>query len=282
MDEDGNFVEGPGQGVLYVENVYMRGYVNLPEMTKNVFIGDLFCTGDICRRDENGDYYVVGRSDDMFKINGNRIEPAEIEAAVKRCTGLNQAVAKGFNENGRSYICVYYLKKDAMDLGIFDKGALTTDLSSLKEILPQYMIPAYYVPLEAFPINENGKMVRKDLKAPEIVVAQVDYVAPKNETEKYLCEKMAQVLKREKISAIDDFFLVGGDSLASILLIEACDKLDLNTKDIYTYGTPQQLAKHYEINNPSHEEDEIGEIPQGEFDLTLNQKQHLCYQRAII
>ena len=90
----------------------------------------MYYTGNICRRDENGDYYIVGRNDDMVKINGNRIEPAEIEAAIKSLTGLSQVAAKGFNEPGRSFICAYYVQDEAksrMDAELATARAIQED-----------------------------------------------------------------------------------------------------------------------------------------------------------
>nr|MCR5211801.1 AMP-binding protein [Lachnospiraceae bacterium] len=81
IDDDGKVVEGAGQGELCFANEYVRGYINLPEQTSKAFVDGMYHTADICRRDETGAYFVVGRNDDMIKINGNRIEPAEIEAA---------------------------------------------------------------------------------------------------------------------------------------------------------------------------------------------------------
>ena len=245
LDDDGNVIEGPGQGELCFRNEYVRGYINLPEQTKKAFVDGWYHTSDICRRDEDGIYYVVGRADDMIKINGNRIEPAEIEAAVKQVTGLSAAAAKGFSEAGRSYVALYYLRGDAEELGILDGDDLVFDQDALKKRLPSYMIPTYYVPLEAFPLNANGKLARKDLKAPVVERNMDDYIAPANETETYFCDAMAKVLKFGPVSADEDFFLAGGDSLRAIQLVTACERFSLSAQDIYTYRTPQKLAEHF-------------------------------------
>ena len=112
-DENGKRIVGPGEGELCYRNLYFRGYINLPEKTARALRDGVFHTNDLARRDEEGLYYVVGRLDDMFKINGNRIEPAEIERRVREATGLEQVIAKGFTEGGHSFICAYFLKEEA-------------------------------------------------------------------------------------------------------------------------------------------------------------------------
>lgn len=245
IDDDGNRIEGPGQGELCFRNEYIRGYMNLPEKTASVFKNGYFHTGDLVSRDEDGRYYVIGRADDMFKINGNRIEPVEIETKVKELTGLKNVVAKGFQTPERSFIVVYFLKEQANELGIYDGKNLTCDLGRLKQILPDYMLPAYYVGLDEFPINLNGKLAKKELKAPEVSDYQRDYIAPKNDAEDFLCRIMAKVLCMEKVGATDDFYQIGGDSLKTIEFIGDCADCGctISSSEMYTYRTPQKIAE---------------------------------------
>lgn len=248
IDENGNRVEGEGQGELCFKNEYVRGYINLPEQTAKAFQNGIYHTGDICRRDADGVYYVVGRSDDMIKINGNRIEPAEIEAAVKRCTGLQNVVAKGFSERNRSYIALYFLKDEASNMGIYDGKELKFEREKLKGMLPSYMIPTYYVAIDSFPMNVNGKLSRKDLKAPKIEDNSAEYVAPEDEIQEYFCNIMAAVLDLDKVGIDDDFFLMGGDSMKAMMLVSVCENYALSSKDIYELRTPRMLAGKYASN----------------------------------
>ncbi len=110
-DENGRRIVGPGEGELCYRNLYFRGYINLPDKTKRALRDGVFHTNDLARRDENGLFYVIGRLDDMFKINGNRIEPAEIERRVREATGLEQVIARGIADGGHSYVCAYFLKE---------------------------------------------------------------------------------------------------------------------------------------------------------------------------
>ena len=244
-DEDGNRIEGAGSGEICFKCEYFRGYLNLPEKTKAAVVNGFFHSGDMGRRDENGVYYIIGRKDDMFKINGNRVEPVEIERAVKKITGLNTVVAKGFDIDGRSFICLYYLRNEAQELNLTEGDSLKIDVSALSDILPQYMLPTYYIPLDKMPLNERGKTVRRLLAPPEIKTWEKDYVPPANDTEKAFCEMMAEILDTDKIGAESDFYLSGGDSLRSIRLIALAGErgYSFTAKELYETRTPRKLAK---------------------------------------
>ncbi len=243
-DDSGNRVEGAGRGELCFTNSYTRGYLNLPEKTSEVFVDGVYHSGDLFERDENGMYYFLGRKDDMFKINGNRIEPAEIERQVKDITKLQRVYAKGFQEGGRAYIVVYYLNSQAKELGILENGRLTCDMTPLKKHLPDYMIPAYYIGLDEFPINANGKIDRKALVPPRQDLFQGEYVEPANEKERFFCDAMAKVLQLERVSALDDFYTLGGDSIGAIKMLALCDEggYRISTGELYEKRTPRKLA----------------------------------------
>ncbi len=271
IDDDGKIVEGPGQGELCFRNKFVRGYINLPEQTKKAFVDGMYHTADICRRDENGAYYVVGRNDDMIKINGNRIEPAEIEAAVQRCAGLEKVIAKGFSNERRAFIAVYYLKDDAEKCG-FDEEHTA---EAIKKTLPSYMLPTYYIPLKAFPLNPNGKISKKDLPAPEEKEVKTVYVAPENDNEKYFCEKMREVLDLDRVGAEDDFYLIGGDSISAIKLVEACTDYEISVKQIYELKTPRNLAFNCEKQTEDASKESL--IVEGKLDIMPTMRQFLYY-----
>ncbi len=107
------------------------------EETKKSFKDGFYHSGDLARKDANGNYVLLGRSGDMIKINGNRIEPAEIEAAISNALGIGWAAARGFNENGKSFLCAYY--KENVH---FDQDKLRDELMKR---LPYYMIPSYFI-----------------------------------------------------------------------------------------------------------------------------------------
>ncbi len=250
IDEDGKVVEGEGQGEICFTNKYVRGYINLVDQTKKTWRDGIYHTNDCARRDKEGNYYVIGRYDDMIKINGNRVEPVEIEARIKELTGLERVIAKGFKINNRSFICAYFLKDEAMSLGLYKDGLPAIDTQALKSMLPDYMIPTYYVGLESFPLLPNGKIAKKNLLPPSIDDMKPEYTAPETELEKKLCELFAQVLKLKRVGATDDFFITGGDSMSMVILVSKCAEAGINidAKSISDHRTPRLLAAYYEKN----------------------------------
>ena len=250
ITEDGNEAADGEIGELCFDNPYVRGYINLPEETQKAFKNGVYHTGDLARMDENGNYVLLGRSGDMIKINGNRIEPAEIEASVKQVLGIDWAAARGFEENGKSYLCAYY----TADVEV-DGDKMREELSKR---LPYYMIPAYYIKIDSVPLKPNGKMDRKALPKPDASNFQTDYAAPENETQQKLCDAMATVLKLERFGINDDFYELGGDSLGSIKVITESGLPGLNASEIFRGRTPKKIAALYEENHANDD----GEAPE--------------------
>lgn len=237
LDDDGSPVSEGSMGELCYENPFTRGYINSPELNQAVFRNGLFHTGDIARVNEDGNYVILGRKTDMIKINGNRIEPAEIEAAVKRVLGIDWAFAKGFVQPERSFICVYYTAEVDIDY------AKTRE--ELLKILPLYMIPSYFIQIDSIPHLPNGKVDRKAFKAPEVAEYITEYTPPTNELEERLCQTMQEVLGLERIGTHDDFYLLGGDSLRTIQLVSLLNIDDLTVTDIYAARTPMAIAERW-------------------------------------
>lgn len=238
IGEDGKEVSDDEIGELCFENPYVRGYMNLPEETAKAFVNGIYHTGDLARRDSNGNYVLLGRSNDMIKINGNRIEPAEIEAAVKSTLGIDWAAARGFEEDGKSFLCAYYTANVQVD---------TEKLrAEMMKRLPYYMIPSYYIHIDEVPLKPNGKLDRKALPKPDISDFRSDYVAPETEIQKTLCAAMAKVLKLDKVGLNDDFYEMGGDSLTSIEMITESGLPGLVASQIFRGRTPEKIAKLYE------------------------------------
>ena len=237
LGEDGKEVGDGETGELCFDDPFVRGYINLPEETEKAFVNGIYHSGDMAIHEEDGNYVLLGRSGDMIKINGNRIEPAEIEAAVKQALGIDWCAARGFEEEGKSYLCAYY----TADVQ-FDPAALRGELMKR---LPYYMIPAYFMRIDSVPLKASGKLDRKALPAPDAKDFQSGYVAPTNDTEKAICEAMAEVLKLAKIGIEDDFYELGGDSLGSIDLVGKCSLEGLNAGIIFRGRTPKKIAELY-------------------------------------
>ncbi|MCR5747367.1 MAG: AMP-binding protein [Lachnospiraceae bacterium] len=237
-DEHGNEAAEGETGELCFENPYVRGYINLPDETEKAFQDQFYCTGDLARTDENGNYVLLGRSGDMIKINGNRIEPAEIEAAVKQVLDIDWVAARGFDDGNKSFLCAYYTADIEVDPTYMRK--------ELIKRLPYYMIPAFYVKIDSVPLKANGKLDRKALPAPNIEDMKTDYVAPTNDIEKTICQGMEKVLGFNQVGIHDDFYEMGGDSLSSIELINECELPGLSTAEIFRGRTPEKIAQLYE------------------------------------
>ncbi len=275
LGEDGNEVPDGETGELCFEDPYVRGYINLPEESAKAFVNGVYHSGDLARRDEKGNYVLLGRSGDMIKINGNRIEPAEIEAAVKAVLGIDWAAARGFDNNGKSFLCAYY----TADIKV-DTDALRRELAKR---LPYYMIPAYFIKIDSVPLKASGKLDRMALPEPDLSDFVSDYAAPTNEVEKALCDAMAKVLKLQQVGIHDDFYELGGDSLASIELITACETSlpDLNAGIVFRGRTPEKIAKLYSEQEQSSDGDpneKNAAAMQTEHPLTPEQLYMIDYQ----
>jgi acyl carrier protein len=157
----------------------------------------------------------LGRIDDQVKIRGYRIELGEIEQVLSSYPNIKQVVviARTLSSNSTDKELIAYTTGEATaeELKIY-----------LKEKLPGYMVPSYYVKQESIPLTTNGKVDRKSLPDPEGTgVQQAPYIAPKTETEKKLVKIWSEVLraKEEEIGLESDFFALGGDSIKAIRLI---------------------------------------------------------------
>ena len=243
LDEDGNSVPRGETGEVCFDNPYFRGYLHLPELNEEVRRYGIFHSNDLGYFDENGNLVIRGRRDDMVKIHGNRVEPLEIEHVVRKVLGIEHPVAKAFSVNGRSFVVLYYLESEKVP--VLDDPAEAAAL--LSKNLTSYMIPTYYVGLESFPTNANGKLSRKLLPAPDVSEFRSAYVCPANEVEEVFCKAMAEVLGLEKVGADEDFFLIGGDSLTAIRMITACAEAGylITVNGLFECRTAEKLALRF-------------------------------------
>ena len=247
LDEEGRRLPAGSQGEICFSGRFARCYIGLPEKTAQTFSanpwaaedgnGTLLRTGDLGYIDEEDLLWFVNRKDWMIKINGQRIEPGEIEAAVKTMAGVTQAAAKGFQSAaGRTYIAAYYTT---------DADVKPEEVKEyLAAKLPAVMRPSFLVRLDKFPLNANGKLDRKVLAAPDVAACKKEYAAPVTETEKLLCGEFSLLLGVENIGLDDDFFALGGDSiLAMRLTVFLAEKLaELPVSELKDCPTPRLLA----------------------------------------
>lgn len=243
LGEDGKEVPDDEAGEICFDNPFFRGYVNMPEETQKVLRDGIFHTGDMGKRLPDGNIVVTGRKSTMVKINGNRVEPGEIEACMRRIPWIRDAAVKDFtDERQRVYLCGYFtLKEGTKKSDLRDEAAHIRQV--LKSMLPHYMIPAFFNEMDEMPLNQNGKIDRFALPKPDAGTIVREFVAPETPEEKAICEAFEKVLSVERVGATDDFFELGGDSISTALAVAELEALQVDYKDIYAYKTPRKIAE---------------------------------------
>ncbi|MBT2491922.1 amino acid adenylation domain-containing protein [Streptomyces sp. ISL-96] len=220
-----------------------RGYLNRPELTAGRFVPDpfgpagarLYKSGDLARRLPDGSLEFLGRIDDQVKIRGFRIELGEIESALAGHPGVRDAVVVVRDERLVAYVVP---AGHAPSL-----GELRAHLAAS---LPEYMIPAAFVPLDALPLTTNGKLDKRALPAPgqDVLGSGRAYVAPRTVVEEHIAEVWQEVLGLDRVSVEDGFFDLGGDSIRAVALVGALRAagLDVAVRDIFDHRTIAGLA----------------------------------------
>ena len=238
LDEDGKEAATGEEGEICTEAPFFRGYIHLPEQTEKALRNGIYHTGDIGKQLPDGNIVLMGRSTDMIKINGNRIEPAEIEAVGKKILGVKWCAARGFEEQTHAFVCLYYTEDITIDEMKVRK--------QMEQYLPYYMIPAYFIRVDEVPLLPNGKMNRKALPKPEAKAEREAYEAPRTETERILCEAFGEALHLDGVGIKDNFYHLGGDSLGTMRVLAAANLPGLNAMDIFEGCTPERTAAAYE------------------------------------
>ncbi|PHS03509.1 MAG: non-ribosomal peptide synthetase, partial [Blastopirellula sp.] len=233
-------------GELYIAGQGLaRGYLNRPGLTAERFIANpfgatgsrLYRTGDLVRWRTDGVLDYLGRTDHQVKIRGFRIELGEIEAALSDHPAVAQCVVIAREDQpGQKQLVGYVVAKES---GL-EHSLLREHLA---QRLPDYMLPAAFVLLEALPLTPNGKLDRKALPAPEF--ASKSKRSPQTPQEEILAGLFAEVLKLEEVGVEDNFFELGGDSISSIQLVSRARKagLTLSPRDVFKHQTIEALAR---------------------------------------
>jgi amino acid adenylation domain-containing protein len=234
-------------GELYIGgDGVARGYLNRPELTAERFIANpfepgqrMYRTGDLGRWLPDGNIEYLGRTDDQVKIRGFRIELGEIASVLQKHDQVKDAVVTTASINGQDKELIVYTSGDAD----------TAELAGLlKSNLPHYMVPSYFVKMEVFPLNKNGKIDRKALPVPteRYYQKQADFAAPKTTTEKTLAAIWQDVLNISEVGIDDNFFDMGGTSLMVMRLINQVNQKTesyLRLASLYQLPTIRQLAQ---------------------------------------
>ncbi|WP_268250380.1 non-ribosomal peptide synthetase [Lentzea cavernae] len=226
------FVGGPGVA---------RGYVGRADLTAERFVPDpakagerLYRTGDRARWRADGTLEFLGRADDQVKIRGFRVEPGEVEALLATHEDV-RATAVVATASGTGKRLVAYVVTDAE----------TAELRTfLRERLPDHLVPSAFVTLDALPLTANGKLDRRALPEPAAPEADGAYVAPRTEQEQALAGIWAKLLGADRVGVHDNFFDLGGDSIASLQVVARARAagLGLAVADLFTHQTVAELA----------------------------------------
>lgn len=231
------FIVGEGLG---------RGYLNRPDLTAEKFLihpqtGErMYRTGDRARLLPDGNIEFLGRLDNLVKIRGYRIEPGEIEPFLMSHPRieLTTVVAKE-REDGRKYLVAYYVAPEEIPSGELREW--------LRNDLPEYMIPTYFVHMESFPLTTNGKVDKRAL--PEVQtggeLGREDYAAPTDELEQQLAMVWSRVLGIPQIGIDDHFLELGGDSIKVMQLIHQLKDIgfQLRYDQLFLHPTIRQLKR---------------------------------------
>ena len=242
-------------GELYIGGAGVsRGYLHRPELTAQRFIpspfvqGDrLYKTGDLARYLPDGTIAFLGRNDDQVKIRGFRIELGEVEARLTAHALIRDAVVLAREDvPGEKRLVAYYT--------LHDGGAVTVEelRSHVQTALPEYMVPAAYVALEALPLTASGKLVRHALPAPDgsAYVARA-YEEPVGEVEQTIARIWSEVLKIDRVGRNDNFFELGGHSLLIVRVVGMMDEKGLHA-DIRAFFIAQTLADFARVAGASN------------------------------
>jgi acyl carrier protein len=240
-------------GELYIGGLGLaKGYLNRPELSAEKFIphpwsvepgAHLYRTGDLVRFLPDGQIEFLGRVDYQIKIRGYRIEPDEIISVLNRYPTVQSSMVLAREDTPGDKRLVAYV--------VLNQGtsASTNALQEwLAERLPDYMIPAVFVHLDALPVTPNGKVNRAALPAPDEsnTLNREDITAkPGTPIEERLVEIVAPLLDLEQVGVDDNFFLLGGNSMMGTQLIMRVTEtfgIDLALRTLFEMPTVRQLA----------------------------------------
>ncbi|MEU9503183.1 amino acid adenylation domain-containing protein [Streptomyces sp. NPDC048196] len=234
------YVTGPGLA---------RGYLGRPGLTAGRFVASpfepgqrMYRTGDLACRTAAGQLEFVGRADAQVQIRGFRVEPGEIEAALTRHPDVDQAVVLPWETSSGNTGLVAYV---VMSAG--PRGQCTADphgwRAYLGKSLPEHMVPAAFIPLDAFPLTANGKLDRRALPAPDLSRVATGQ-APRTRQEEILCRLVAELLDVPMVGTEHGFVSLGGDSIAAVRLVGLARQagLSLSTRDVLQQRSLAGLA----------------------------------------
>lgn len=236
-------------GELCVDTISMPyGYWNQPRLTAERFIPNpfaprhgsrLYRTGDLARYRHDGQLELVGRVDFDIKIRGNRADVRQIEYTLEQCPGIERGVVKAITSDvGGTTVAAYYIHEATST-----QPSKEVVRAFMTERLPGYMVPTYFVPLQALPRLPNGKVDRRALPTPGAESLSLSEYAPaRGETQHRMVQVWSRLLgvQPERVGIHDDFFALGGHSLLAVSLmakIRAEFRVDLPISAVFQTPT---------------------------------------------
>ncbi|MFF2194575.1 amino acid adenylation domain-containing protein [Streptomyces sp. NPDC058157] len=244
LDAHGGLQPAGVPGELCIGGVGVaRGYLERPELTAEKFTEDpfvpggrLYRTGDLARWLADGTLEYLGRIDGQVKIRGNRVELGEVQNRLASVPGVRDAVVVDHQSGDRGLVLVGYYVADT-ELGA---SQLRQDLAA---VLPEFMVPAHFIRIDAIPLTPNGKADRRALPAPSVTSGR-GYTAPRDATEETLAAIWAEVLGADRVGVHDDYFALGGDSITMLRIRSRAERAGIvfSLTDLVQQPTVAQLA----------------------------------------
>ena len=256
-----------------------RGYWGRPELTAERYApsaggGRRYRTGDRVRYRADGGLEFLGRTDEQVKVRGFRIEPGEVESALRSHAGVGEAVVEVRAHGGESRLVAYVVGRGGKEApeGVELRG-------HLEDRLPAYMVPSVFVPLSALPLTSVGKVDRRALPDPESGLERRSYVAPRTGVEQVLASIWAEVLRLDRVGVEENFFELGGDSILSIRIVSKAREhgLALTPKQVFEQPTVAGLARVVGESRPVSAQQGVVE---GAAELTPIQRRFFAGGRA--
>jgi acyl-CoA synthetase (AMP-forming)/AMP-acid ligase II/acyl carrier protein len=224
-----------------------RGYYNRPELTEEKFVGDpfrrtqrMYRTGDLGRLRPDGVIECLGRIDHQVKVRGFRIELGEIESVLMQYPGVRQAVVEvRQSHSGDKRLIAYLVGQKFVDTSVLRQF--------LASKLPEYMVPASVVTLDALPLSPNGKLNRSALPDPGDARPEMShtFVAPVTPVQIAVTEIVSQVLEIQPVGLNDNFFELGGHSLLAVRVVSRLRdrfQVEVTPRLLFEFPSVQQLA----------------------------------------
>ncbi|HKP76875.1 MAG TPA: non-ribosomal peptide synthetase, partial [Longimicrobiaceae bacterium] len=233
-------------GELYIGGVGVaRGYLGRPGLTADKFVPEpwagpgarMYRTGDRARWLPGGNLLILGRTDHQVKVRGFRVEPGEIETALRRHDAVRDCLVVVREDRPGDKRLVAYV------VGAADAGELRAHLA---RSLPEYMVPSAFVSLESLPHTATGKVDPRTLPAPDYAQGAAPSRPPRGELERRVAEVWGSVLAVSEVGAQDNFFDLGGTSLLLYKVYSSLREIraDLRVVDLFRYTTVESLAGH--------------------------------------